>query len=245
MQKVQLICVGYAGSIAANFNLLAPYLGDDVVFSVVEYRGRGNRSKECQYKDNDEMAEDVAKQIGAIRKQDLPYALLGYSMGAQVVYEVFAQGLLQDFPICTFLAAHEPPDVDCFGKGINLENDTAFLEHIKVYGGMDERLLQDSRFASIFIARMREDFRLLKSYRFSGIYHYIPSKVVVMYCETDTPYEVMKGWQRFSAGTIMFRQMGHSHFFFRTDTEEFCRVIEEKMKDILESGSAAAIRFSK
>ena len=38
--EIQLICVGYAGSTAANFNLLAPYFAGEVLFSAVEYRGR-------------------------------------------------------------------------------------------------------------------------------------------------------------------------------------------------------------
>ena len=35
-------------------------------------------------------------------------------MGAQVVYELFAQGLLEENPLCIFLAAHEPPDVPSY-----------------------------------------------------------------------------------------------------------------------------------
>lgn len=229
MKRIQLICVGYAGSVAANFNILASHMGEDIKVSVVEYRGRGSRSKEAPYGDNDEMIVDAAEQIQIIRDRDLPYAILGYSMGAQVVYELFAQNRLQEVPVCTFLAAHEPPDVDCFGKSINMEDDAAFLEHIKKYGGLDERLLQDARFASIFISRMKMDFKLLKDYRFSRNYQKISSDVVMLYCEKDTPYEVIKGWQRFSEKEIRFYQMGQSHFFFKTDTEEFCEVLMAEM----------------
>lgn len=228
MKKIQLICIGYAGSVAANFNFLAPFLGGDILLSMVEYRGRGSRSKESAYQDNDEVTVDVAVQIAAIREPELPYAVLGYSMGAQVVYEIFAQKLLEEMPVCIFLAAHEPPDVDCFGKGIDLEDDAAFLECIKTYGGMDERLLQDARFVSIFLPRMKADFALLKSYRFRGKYDKFPVKVVMMYCEADTPFEKVKGWGRFS-DEIHFYEMGESHFFFKTHTEEFCKVIKSEI----------------
>lgn len=230
MKKIQLICVGYAGSVAANFNLLASHMGEDISVSVVEYRGRGSRSKEAPYIDNDDIVADVAQQVELLRSKELPYAILGYSMGAQVVYEMFAQELLTEMPVCTFLAAHEPPDVDCFGKSINMDDDVAFLEHVKKYGGLDERLLQDARFASIFVSRMKQDFRLLKDYRFSGEYYKIPSNVAMLYCENDTPYEVIKGWQRFAEQKIKFHQMGHSHFFFRTHTEEFGEIVTTQIR---------------
>lgn len=231
MKKIQLICVGYAGSVAANFNILTQYLSKNISVSVVEYRGRGNRNKEKLYTDNDEMVLDVAEQIQNMRKSELSYAILGYSMGAQVVYELFAKGLLREIPICTFLAAHEPPDIDCFGKSINIENDVSFLEHVKKYGGLDERLFQDVRFASIFISRMKQDFKLLKEYRFNGEYQKIDSDMLVLYCENDTPYEKIKNWKKFAGKKIRFYQMGKSHFFFKTDTKEFCQILTEWLEN--------------
>lgn len=225
MEKIQLICFSYAGSVASNFNLLKPYLGDEVILSVVEYRGRGNRSKEKDYRDNDDMISDAAEQIRKIREHDVPYAILGYSMGAQVIYELFARGFIEEMPVCVLVAAHMPPDIDCTGKGIDLEDSEKFLEVIKKYGGLDERLLQDKRFASIFLSRMKTDFRLLKDYQFNGIYYKFPVRIVVMYSEEDTPYQLVQGWKRFAGQEILFYQMGEGHFFYRTDSERFCRII--------------------
>lgn len=231
--EIQLICVGYAGSTAANFNLLAPYFAGEVLFSAVEYRGRGRRVRDGGYADNGELVRDVAGQIKELRRGELPYAILGYSMGAQVVYELSAQGLLEENPLCIFLAAHEPPDVPCAGKEIDLGDGEAFLERVIKYGGMDLRLLQDARFADVFLARMRGDFRLLQEYKFSGVYHKFPARVIVFYCEEDTPYHIMGGWQRFSQEEILFFPIGNSHFFFRTDTEEFCGIIKQQLKKSL------------
>jgi len=229
MKKIQLICVGYAGSVASNFNLLLPYFDEKIDFLPVEYRGRGSRSKESKYDDNDDMVRDVAMRIKALRNIELPYAILGYSMGAQVVYELFAQGLLTEPPICTFLAAHEPPDVDCFGKSIDLDDEQKFLENMKVYGGLDERLLKDARFASIYGSRMKDDFKLLHEYQFSGTYHYFLSRAVMLYCEKDTPYEKVQGWKRF-AEEIVFYELGENHFFFKSHPKEFCNILEKEIE---------------
>ena len=71
---------------------------------------------------------------------------------------------------------------------------------------------------------MRGDFRLLQEYKFSGVYHKFPARVIVFYCEEDTPYHIMGGWQRFSQEEILFFpifQISNYHFFriyIRIDT---------------------------
>ena len=225
MNKTQLICIGYAGSVAANFNFLESYLDEHIELSVVEYKGRGTRRNETPYQNNKEMTEDVAEQINKLQSTGMPYAILGYSMGVQVVYEVLTSGLLTKEPMSVFLAAHEPPDIDCFGKSVTLEDDDLFLKQIQKYGGVDERLLADKRFRDIFLSRLKVDYRLLKEYQFSGKYMKIKLPTLIFYCEADTPYEKMQGWERFVEGQLSFYQMGQDHFFFKSYTKEFCDVI--------------------
>lgn len=232
MDKIQLIIIGYAGCEASNFNILDSYLGTDVILSVIEYKGRGSRRRENYYENCNEMIKDVAEQIERVRMSEYSYAILGYSMGAQNVYELFANKLLKDKPVCILVAAHEPPDVPCKAKSFSLTDNKIFLEHVKVYGGMDERLLKDKRFAEIYISRMKADFKLLKEYCFSGEYHLFPSKLIVFYCEKDTPFNKMCGWKRFVSDEICYYELGNSHFFFRTDTEEFCEIIVQEIQTL-------------
>ena len=231
MEKVQLIVVGYAGSEASNFNNLIRCMDSEIILSVVEYKGRGNRRKENYYKCCDEMVEDISKQIKKIRNYECPYAILGYSMGAQNVSELFARKLIKENPICVFIAAHEPPDVPCMAKRFSLNNDKEFLRNVKTYGGMDERLLMDERFARIYISRIKADFKLLQEYRFNSEYHIFPSQLIVFYCEVDTPYKLVQGWQRFASDKIHFYELGCSHFFFRTDTKKFCEIIRQELQN--------------
>ncbi len=230
LEKIQLICFGYAGSVASNFNQLSSYLKDTILFSVVEYRGRGSRSKEEVYKNNKELIVDAAEQIKKIRKLEMPYAILGYSMGVQVVYELFAQHLIEEMPTCVILAAHQSPDVDCTAKGVNLEDREEFLKYVKRYGGLDERLLREERFASIFLSRIKTDFKLLQLYQFNGEYYKFPVKVVILYSEEDTPYQVMQKWKQFAEQEIKFYSLEKGHFFYKTDPEKFCMIIKAELE---------------
>lgn len=227
--KIQLFCIGYAGSVAAAFNILQDSLPESVLVTAVEYAGRGTRRKEAFYSGCTDMERDIASQMKALRIPELPYAILGYSMGAQVVYEIFAKHMLDELPECIFLAAHEPPDIPCRGKSLCLDDEEEFFEQMKYYGGIDERLLMDKRFSAIYGARIKADFQLLQEYRFAGVYHCFPAKVVVMYCEKDTAFSDIQGWNRFAEHGIAFYEMGENHFFYKTDTGRFCQIIEEEL----------------
>lgn len=229
MKSVQLICVGYAGSVASAFNNMLKFLGDEIVLSTVEYRGRGKRSRETEYESNYDMETDVAEQIQKLRVPEMPYALLGYSMGSQVVYEIFAKGLLQEVPTCFFLASHEPPDVACYGKGVDIEDEDKFIRQIQRFGGIDTRLLEDERFRSIILSRMKSDYRMLKEYKFSGEYKKFPAKTVMCYSEKDIATEVIRGWERFADKKIVFYELGNSHFFYKTETKEWCNIIRKEL----------------
>lgn len=229
-KKIQLIILGYAGNEASNFNILQPYLGANVICSAIEYKGRGSRRKEDFYCSCDEMVKDIAEQVEKNRLPEYPYAILGYSMGAQNVYELFAQKLLGELPVHVFVAAHEPPDVACMAKQFRIEDNKEFIDHVKVYGGLDERLLADPRFAGIYIPRMKADFKLLQEYCFAGKYHNFPADLTVLYCEKDTPFSLIRGWERFAVKEPAFYELGHSHFFFRTNTEEFCGILLKELR---------------
>ncbi len=229
MNKIQLIVLGYAGGEAAGFYNLLPFLGENIFLSIIEYKGRGSRRKEGFYQCCGEMVRDIFEQIIKIRKPEYPYAILGYSMGAQNVYELFAQNLLTEKPAYIFVAAHEPPDIDCMAKRFCLDDDREFINHVKFYGGLDERLLSDKRFAEIYTMRMKADFKLLQEYCFDGKYKVFPAGLAVFYCERDTPFELVQGWRRFAIEEPEFYELGHSHFFFRTETEKFCKIIRKKL----------------
>ena len=78
---------------------------------LLEYAGHGTRKTEPFYADFDEMTEDIAGQIREKRIPEYEFALLGYSMGSIVLYEILAKELLGEVPCHIFVAAHEAPDI--------------------------------------------------------------------------------------------------------------------------------------
>ena len=88
MKDIQLFCIPYAGGNASFFNNLKKYLEDSVEVYNLEYSGHGIRRREAFYHDFEELLIEVKEQIETHRKKDVPYAILGYSMGSLAAYEL-------------------------------------------------------------------------------------------------------------------------------------------------------------
>lgn len=51
----------------------------------------------------------------------------------------------------------------------------------------------------------------------------------MFYCEQDTLFEPVQEWRRFAIEEPEFNELGYSHFFFHTETEKFCKIIQKKL----------------
>lgn len=113
MKDIQLFCIPYAGGNASFFNNLKKYLEDFVEVYNLEYSGHGIRRREAFYHDFEELLIEVKEQIETHRKKDVPYAILGYSMGSLAAYELAANYFMavyqnifswqhMNHPICLF-----------------------------------------------------------------------------------------------------------------------------------------------
>ena len=105
-------CIPYAGGTSASYNTLTQFLAEEPIDVIVlEYAGHGTRVKEPGYDSFDAMASDIFHMISKRRIKEIPYAILGYSMGSIVAYEILTKYIPStDLPAHIFLAAHFPPD---------------------------------------------------------------------------------------------------------------------------------------
>ena len=161
MQKIQLICFLYAGGSAAFFHGLKEELQDQIEVTAAEYAGHGTRRKESYYHTFDELVQDMTDMVREVRNPEIPYAILGYSMGSVVAYEVWKAYRKQgwELPVHMFVASHRPPHLPLQG---NLNADSSEEEVIEAlcnFGGMDPRLLENKRFLNLFIRPVGDGIR--------------------------------------------------------------------------------------
>lgn len=221
-RKIQLFCLPFAGGSRASFKQLESMLEPSIDVFTIEYPGRATRIDEPFADSWESLMEDVKKQIKDHRISSLPFAILGYSMGTAIAYEML-QFRLDEKPIHAFLCAR-----GCGGQFDipgELKSKDEFAQELKKLGGMDERILKDRRFLNLFMCPVYEDYKLLNQY------YYKPDKglpemdFTVFYCEKDTPYDTVQQWQNRTTGSVEYFEMGENHFFINSDCEEMAHII--------------------
>lgn len=227
MNHTQFFCIPYAGGNASFFHNLSAELESELECYAIEYSGHGARRRESFYTNFEELLQEVSEQIKQQRRPETDYALLGYSLGSLVVYELAANYLETDLPKHIFLAAHEPPDLPFRGKKYALLDDEEFLDAMEHFGGIDRKMFENQRFLDIFLPPMRADYQYLHDYHWDKGHKKIPCDVTVFYSPEDTKAEDMLQWERHVEGNIQFFEYSGNHFFLKEHEKEIAKNILE------------------
>ena len=89
-KKIQLFLLPFAGGNSASFKRLTDLLDSHIEVISVEYAGRLSRYKEDYITDYEKFLEDVASYIHG-RRSDLPIAVLGYSLGSVLAFDLITK----------------------------------------------------------------------------------------------------------------------------------------------------------
>lgn len=227
---MKLICLNYAGGNLAVFDGIKKHLSHDVELIALDYAGHGSRMKEDFYDSFQAMVEDMAVVINDNIDEE-PYALLGYSMGSVVAYEVVAQKLLKYNPIYMFLASHEAPCEKWDDRLYSDMDDLEFAHYIEAFGGFakfEDKMLGQKFFMKMIFNPIRADYRLLADYSWKSKDN-IDIPVSIYYSDKDVPTSHIKKWQKVFDTPIEFVEMGDNHFFIRDYAKELADMIIQKL----------------
>ena len=229
-KKMQLFILPYAGGSIAAFNRLTDSIDERVDVVTVEYPGRGTRVKEPLCGSIEDLLNDAIQYCCDRRVESLPYAVMGYSMGSVLAYEMIIRKSIPGELKHLFISAEvSPKDRSLELRKVENPTEERILERAKRLGGLDERILKNRRFADIYIKPMLSDYRLFFDYRFGGYTEKIKVDTTFFYCENDTPCEDVLRWNELIDGEFDFHEMGENHFFINQHYEEMAVVINETM----------------
>lgn len=222
---VQLFLLPFAGGNVTSFVKLTSLLSDKIEPITIEYSGRGNRLKDGYIIEHKEFLLDVVNQIKSQRDKNIPYALLGYSMGSTFVYEIASGCLLDSEPIHLFYCA-SPCIKD---EKLKLMTDEEFITYTEALGGFDSRSFKNRRLFNLFMHPLLDDYNMACKYKFSEGQQ-IVCNTTVFYSNEDTSYARVKGWANLTSGETDFYEFGNNHFFLNQNYSEMAEIINSKLK---------------
>lgn len=229
-KELQLFILPYAGGSIAAFKRLTDLIDERIEAVTVEYAGRGTRAKEPLAGSIRELMDDSIAYCQKRRKEGLPYAVMGYSMGSVLAYEMMARRAVSGEFRHLFISAEvSPKDRTLELRKIENPTNERILERARRLGGLDERMLKNKRFFDIYIKPMLSDYRLFFEYRFSDGCEKIHVNTTFFYCQQNTAIEDVRKWGELIDGEFDFHEMGENHFFINQHFEEMAGIINRTL----------------
>lgn len=222
-KRLQLFIIPFAGESAGAFKALTDQLSPDIDPVVIEYPGHGKRLREKAPVQYDMFLQDVAECVAARRDASLPCAVLGYSMGTNLAFDLIARGAIAGEVLHFFPCARRAVDEHTPGLDYHSLSDEDFQQQIIQLGGIDPRLLNNKRFFDMYLRIIRGDYLILGQYQYGGAI--LPCDLSVIYSPQDTPTEYVSGWKHLSSGSVSFHQLGNNHFFILQHHTEMAQII--------------------
>jgi medium-chain acyl-[acyl-carrier-protein] hydrolase len=197
----------------------------------VELPGRWGRSGEPPATELAKLAVDIAAEARSVA--DLPIALLGYSMGAVLAFEVArvsaARGWFE--PVHLFVAARPAPHVDGPSRPLShLPDDELLLAASRDLGALPPELLDDQEMRELALEVLRIDLPLLERHRHvSGPPLACPITAFAGTHDEFVPVANVERWQELTRGAFAMTTFDAAHFFLRSHEAELLRGLCDRL----------------
>ncbi len=229
MDGIQLFILPFAGGNSSSFDDMNSLVNAGIDPITVEYSGRLSRRKDGYILKYEEFLFDVVRFITK-RRNGNPWALLGYSLGSVLTYDIARRALVDDMLQHAFICARGDLNSASISQGYAGLKDEEFTRKIVELGGFDERLLNDKRFLKIYMEPVQNDYAVWSDYVFCDDGRKIHCDATVIYSEKDPLCANIRAWDGLCDGIIDYYEMGENHFFIRDHYAEMAEIINSKLR---------------
>ncbi|MBK3497212.1 thioesterase [Viridibacillus sp. YIM B01967] len=231
MINTKMFCIPYAGGSANTYYQWKRYITDHIELVPVELAGRGSRIRDPFYPDVDAAVEDIYQTVFRQLNDNEPYYLFGHSMGSILVYElcrkIQATGKRQ--PEHIFFSGRDAPSNHKVTEIVHHLPDQEFIKKVKLYGGMDERILENSALLDLFLPIMKADFKIIENYGYLSIKELIKSDISILIGKEDAflTEEKVKMWAEETSKNCEIYAFEGGHFFLFEHPEKVAACIND------------------
>jgi len=227
IKRIQLFLLPFAGGSSVSFNKLFPLLDTRIEPITIEYAGRATRRKEPFIMNYYDFISDVAEHINEYRS-NLPYSVLGYSLGSAVVYDLLSRRMIKGFPTHAFICARGSLLNNLSSQSFVGLPDNDFIFMMSKLGGIDERILKNKRFLDIYLRPIRADYIIWGQYKYQQ--GSIPCSATAIYSPEDEAAKGVKDWSKIVDGTVDYYEMGENHFFLNNHWRDVAEIINTHLE---------------
>lgn len=226
-KKVQLFLLPFAGGNSLSFMKLMRMLDSSIEAMTVEYAGRLSREKEPYIDAYDSFINDVVEYIRKYKRDNIPFAILGYSLGAALAFDICCKGVLGEKPLYAFFCAEGSLLAQNPARRYGELPDEEFKDKMLMLGGLDQRILGNELEKNRYLDLIKKDFNILGQFIYSA--GKVPCDSSVIYSMDDTTCIQMEDWSKLINGKTDYYRIGSGHFFFKKHYKEMAEIINKHL----------------
>jgi medium-chain acyl-[acyl-carrier-protein] hydrolase len=227
---IRLFCLPYAGSHAAVFNMWRTKLPSEIEAYAVQLPGRGARSKEGLHTNLIKLVEDI---VDALQDDfDVPFALFGHSMGAQIAFEMARmlrqRGMRQ--PLHLFVAGAAAPQWPRLEPVMYNATDSKLIAYLRTMQGTPSEVFDNEEMLQVVLPIIRADFEMLDTY----VYNQEPALDLPISAfggseDSVVPVESLLAWSDHTTHTFVATLFDGGHFFVRTTQQPVIQALSDQL----------------
>jgi medium-chain acyl-[acyl-carrier-protein] hydrolase len=226
--SVRLFCFHHSGGGASSYYPWINHLSPNIEMIAVQLPGRENRFTEPL---NNSM-EDIIAQLSErfVTYTDKPFFVFGHSLGALLSFE-FIKSVHQAYsvyPCHMIISATKAPHLPFRMKHLSQLDDKALKEQLKMYNGIDERILYNDELLDLFLPIIKSDFSIYETYSFLESKP-LPCNILALSGREDKTVnsEEIWAWEKYTEGKFERLSFPGEHFFVRDNQRQILEIINQ------------------
>ncbi|MBY0292352.1 MAG: putative thioesterase [Alphaproteobacteria bacterium] len=220
----RFFCFHHSGGGASAYFPWIEQLSPHIELIAIQLPGRENRFTEPLINNINDITAYLTE--GFCYYIDKPFFVFGHSLGALLSFE-FIKAIHERyavFPLHMIVSATKAPHLPFRVKRLSQLDNSSLKEELKIYNGIDERILQNDELLDLFLPIIRSDFSICENYRYAASKPF-PFDILALSGTNDPTVteEELLGWSAYTTEKFEPVFFPGGHFF-----------IKEHQKSILE-----------
>jgi medium-chain acyl-[acyl-carrier-protein] hydrolase len=225
---IRLFCFHHSGGGASAYYPWVEHLSPHIEMIPIQLPGRENRFMEPLTNNLKDIVNSLTK--GFYLYKDKPFFVFGHSLGGLIAFELI-KSIYQRYslyPRHMIISATKAPHMPFRMQTLSSLGNKALKEELKVYNGIDERILHNDELLDLFLPIIRNDFSISERYRSADVTPF-PCDILHLSGNQDVSVneEEIQAWRAHTTGKFEHISFPGGHFFIKDHQKNIIKLINQ------------------